>query len=220
MQSRSSLRFRARFKMRGAFRKMSGLAALGLATLLTAQAQAADTNVDTNLDVHGMLTVNGRQTPYRIRHLPVSSFPELPATVAAALTQRGCLIPQTYAAKRPENVVHASLERTGSRDWAVLCSTQGEVSLLVFLASGTVETPTTLAKKEELSCLEAQDATGRLGFDWAIDPAVPKRVHEAQVSMAHRPPLLDHDCLAESQVDGKTIYHLYRNGSWETVATE
>lgn len=194
------------------------LATLSLAFLSSAQAQADNPNA--NLDVRGEVTVTGKETPYRIRHLPVSSFPELPAAVAAALTGRGCVIPQTYEAKRPENVVHASLERAGSQDWAVLCSAGGEVSLLVFFASGAAEAPVTLEKKQELACLAAQNATGRLGFDWGIDPASPKRVREAQTGMAHKPPMPDHDSLAESLADGKTIYHLYRNGSWETVPTE
>jgi hypothetical protein len=215
MGLRTSLQFGLRFRMSCGLL----LAAMGFAAL--AQAQAMDANPDVKLDVHGEITVNGRQAPYRIRHLPVSSFPELPAAVASELNKRGCLIPQTYEAKRPENVIHASLERAGSGDWAVLCSAQGEVSLLVFFGSGFASGgPVTLAKKQELACLTAQDATGRLGFDWGIDPASPKQVHDAQTGMAHRPPTLDHDCLAESQVDGKTIYHLYRNGSWETVATE
>ena len=58
----------------------------------------------------------GRLTPFLIRHLPVSSFPQLPANVAGALNQRGCMIPQTYEAHGPENVVHASLERAASSD--------------------------------------------------------------------------------------------------------
>ena len=88
------------------------------------------------LNVSGQVTVDGRPIPYLIRHLPVNAFPQLPAAVQDALTRRGCLIPQTYEAHQPENVVHASLERHGSSDWAVLCSVDGTVSLLVFFASG------------------------------------------------------------------------------------
>ena len=55
--------------------------------------------------------------------------------MAETLNQRGCMIPQTYEAHQPENVVHASLERAGSSDWAVLCSAQGTVSLLIFFGS-------------------------------------------------------------------------------------
>ena len=82
----------------------------------------------------GKTNVNGKPVPYLIRRLPVDSFPDLPDAVAATLTERGCLIPQTYQAHRPENVIHASFDRAGSSDWAVLCSTHGTVELLVFFA--------------------------------------------------------------------------------------
>jgi hypothetical protein len=168
----------------------------------------------------GQLSVAGRAIPYRIRNLPVSSFPELPSSVADALTTRGCLIPQTYEAKRPENVIHASLERPGSNDWAVLCATNGKVSLLVFFASGSPATPVILATSSETDRLQAHDLTGELGFNWGIDPASPKRIHDAQAGMAHRPQPPDHDCLADTTLDRQTIYHLYRDGVWERVDVE
>src|ERR1700744_205266 len=76
-------------------------------------------------DVSGQFVVDGHARPFLIRHLPVSSFPDFPQAVQDGLTQRGCLIPQTYEAHHPENVVHASFERAGSVDWAVLCSANG-----------------------------------------------------------------------------------------------
>src|ERR1039458_7608820 len=74
------------------------------------------------LNVSGQIVVAGHSTPYLIRHLPISSFPDFPAELAVLLNRRGCLIPQTYEAHHPENVIHASLERVGSSDWAVLRS--------------------------------------------------------------------------------------------------
>jgi hypothetical protein len=173
-----------------------------------------------NLVETGKIPVGDRQTPYRIRNLPVSSFPELPQSTAAALVARGCVIPQTYEAKRPENVIHASLERPGSSDWAVLCSVHGEVSLLVFFASASPEQPFVLAQSAATDRLQSHDPSGELGFSWGIDPASPQRVHEAQSSMTHRPPPPDHDCVADSIIDHRTVYHLYRNGAWETVEVE
>jgi hypothetical protein len=165
----------------------------------------------------GQLSLGGRAVPYRIRNLPVSSFPELPAAIAEALTARGCVIPQTYEAKHPENVIHGSLERPGSNDWAVLCATTGRVSLLVFLASASPAKPEVLAAAAETDRLQAHDLTGELGFNWGIDPASPRRVHDAQAGMAHRPPAPDHDCIAETTLDRQTIYHLYENGAWKKV---
>ena len=75
------------------------------------------------LNETGRIPIAGRSTPYVVRHLPAASFPQMPLTVQDGLSERGCLIPQTYEARQPENAVHGSFERPGSSDWAVLCST-------------------------------------------------------------------------------------------------
>jgi len=168
----------------------------------------------------GQISMAGRPVPYRIRNLPVNAFPDLPAPIAEALTERGCLIPQTYEAKRPENVIHGSLERAGSNDWAVLCSAQGRVKLLVFFASVVADKPAVLADAAEMDRLQPHDLSGVLGFNWGIDPASPSRIHDAEAGMAHRPPLPDHDCVADTTVDRQTVYHLYRNGAWDKVELE
>ena len=174
----------------------------------------------TQMTESGQIVVDGHPTHYLIRHLPVSSFPELPAEIQDLLNKRGCLIPQTYAAHHPENVVHASLERAGSSDWAVLCSTKGRVSLLVFFDGGTsqgFEQPLVLASAPEAERLQTHDPTGVLGFNWGIDPASPAQVREAQTGMEHRPPSLDHDALADSIVEHRTVYHFYAKSAWTLV---
>jgi len=176
-------------------------------------------SVSPQLDESGQITINGRATPYLIRRLPINAFPQLPPAVQVVLNRRGCLIPQTYEAHHPENVVNASLERRGSSDWAVLCSAGGAVSLLVFFA-GNPGQPMVLASALETERLHAHEASNRLGFDWAIDPASPEKVHEAQLGMRHPPPRLDHDALADSIIDHATIYHLFSNGVWTLVDTE
>jgi hypothetical protein len=169
------------------------------------------------LNTSGQVMVDGRPTPYLIRRLPVNAFPQLPAAVQDALVRRGCLIPQTYEAHRPENVVNASLEHLGSSDWAVLCSVDGRVSLLVFFASGG--DPMVVASALETGRLQAHGLTNVLGFNWGIDPASPETVHEAQFGMKHPPPRLDHDALADSVIDRRTIYRAYAKGVWTVVDT-
>lgn len=170
------------------------------------------------LNESGQIVVNGHATPYLIRRLPVSSFPQVPAAVQGELNRRGCLIPQTYEAHAPENVIEGSLERPGSRDWAVLCSEHGTVSLLVFFADSTQE-PLVLASVAEKERLEAHGTAGVLGFDWGIDAATPEQVHEAQAGMRHRPALLSHDAVEESVIDEWTIYHYFDGGRWWLLET-
>jgi len=194
--------------------------ALALVPLLGLSAARAQSSA-APLDQSGEINFEGRVTQYRIRNLPVSSFPDLPLAIAAALISRGCIIPQTYEAKRPENVIHGSFERPGSVDWAVLCFTDGSrIALLVFFASGSADAPKVLDSASWMLCLEPRNGSGELGFGWGIDPASPRRIHDAQAAMPHRPPAPDHDAIADTTIDRGTVYHLYRNGAWETVPTE
>ena len=71
-----------------------------------------------------------------------------------------------------------------------------------------------LASRRETERLQAHDPGGVLGFNWGIDPASPEQVHEAQIGMEHRPARLDHDALADSIVESRTIYHFYPRAAW------
>ncbi len=197
-------------KSRIAFASILALAAF------IAPAQNSDSG---SLNVSGQVFVDGHATPYLIRHLPVNSFPQLPPAVQDALARRGCLIPQTYEAHQPENVVHASLERPGSSDWAVLCSVNGTVSLLVFFSINYSE-PMVLASAPETERLQSHGSSNVLGFNWAIDPASPEDVHEAQFGMRHPPLRLDHDALADSIIDQRTVYHFCSNNAWTLIDTQ
>jgi len=161
----------------------------------------------------GQVEVAGQSVQYLIRRLPVNSFPDLPDAVAEQLDQRQCLIPQSYQAHHPENVVHASLEHAGSSDWAVLCSANGEVSLLVFFGSaqGRPAVLTTVAEKDRL---QRHNSSGVFGFDWAIDPASPDTVHQAQSGLERKPRKIDHDALADTVIDVKTLYRFFSKGQW------
>jgi hypothetical protein len=185
-------------------------------TLMTASTSGQQTIPKAQLSESGQIVVAGHSTPYLIHQLPVSSFPDLPSTIQTALNQRGCRIPQTYEAHRPENVVHASLERAGSSDWAVLCASNGTVSLMVFFASAP-ERPMVLSTTQETDRLQAHDPSGVLGFNWGIDPASPQRVHDAQSGLQHRPPTPDHDALADSAIERRTLFRLYAKGKWTLV---
>jgi hypothetical protein len=191
-------------------------AALALGTLLV-DGQNVPTPEQARLTEQGQVVIAGKATPYLIRRLPVSSFPDLPEQVVAELNRRGCMIPQTYEAHHPENVVHASLARPGSSDWAMLCSVHGTVSLLVFLDGDQATHPEVLASAGENKRLQGHDASGVLGFNWGIDPASPQRVHEAQNGLTPRPPRVDHDALADSILDGKTVYHFYAKSAWSVL---
>ena len=169
-----------------------------------------------SLNESGKVMMAGRSVAYLIRRLPVNAFPDLPDAVVAQLEKRQCLIPQTYEAHHPENVVHASLERAGSSDWAVLCSTNGEVSLMVFFGSAQSR-PAILLTVAEKQRLQQHDSSGVLGFNWAIDPASPDAVHEAQSGLERKPPRVDHDALEDILIDQKNVYRFFSKGTWKLL---
>ncbi|MFZ0392597.1 MAG: hypothetical protein WCF17_08345 [Terracidiphilus sp.] len=190
---------------------------IALCLLLAAVfASAQQPDPDANLITRGQVTLDGQTHAYIVRHLPPASFPDLPLAVAGELTERGCLIPQTYEAHRPENVIHGSLEQPGSSDWAVLCSVKGNVSLLVFFGAAPGK-PSVLATAQETARLQAHDPSGVLDFNWGIDPASPQTVREAQIGMKPRPPALDHDAVADSVIDHVAIYHYFTKSAWTVV---
>ncbi len=190
--------------------------ALASSGVFAQDATAPSGSESSQLTETGKTSVDGRAASYVIRRLPASSFPDLPDAIADVLDQRGCMIPQTYQAHRPENVIHASFEHPGSSDWAVLCSAHGNVELLVFFAR-TPNKPVTLATAPELERLHRHDSSGVLGFDWCIDPASPQRVREAQAGLVHHPPPLDHDALEDTVLSGKTVYHFFTRNAWTIV---
>jgi hypothetical protein len=196
--------------MFAALKNRLALLTLGLAASSLACAQQQPLNVS------GQTLIDGRSTPYLIRHLPVSSFPGLPESFALQLNLRSCLIPQTYQAHRPENIIHASFERPGSSDWAALCAVQGTVSLLVFFASNP-DSLIVLSVVPETDRLQAHGVSGVLGFNWAIDPASPEQIRQTRQSMVSRLPPIDHDALADSIVDGRIVYRFYLKNLWTTL---
>jgi hypothetical protein len=164
----------------------------------------------------GKIEANGEISNYIIHYLPATSFPDLPRAIAGTVAAHGCLIPQTYEAHRPENVIRASLEHAGSEDWALLCSHEGTVALMVFFASSP-EHPIVLASAPETERLQHHNSSQSFGFNWGIDRASPSQIHEAQIGLKRRPAAPDHDSLGDSIVDHKTIYHFYSKGKWTLV---
>jgi hypothetical protein len=199
--------------------QVAGVRAALLALAVVAYCDSALTaQVMDAFSTSGQVTVNGQTRSYKVEHLPASSFPALPTSVAAELNRRGCLIPQTYEAHGPENVIHGSFRRAGEKDWAVLCSVHGTVSLLVFF-EGAAASPDVLASAAETSRLELNNASGKLEFVWGIDVATPELVHEAQTEMRRRPAKADRDAIADSIIDGPTVYRFYAGNAWTTVET-
>lgn len=158
----------------------------------------------------GQTQFRGRTQEYRIRRLPLSSFPQLPAGARMVLEQRGCLIPQTWQAKRPENVIHGAFLAVGNDDWAALCSAAGESSLLVF--RNGMGMPLELARHRDMDRLTATNVANLMGYAWAIDPASPARLR--QFAPGQR---FEHEGVEESLVDISSLLHFWKEGKWVEI---
>lgn len=153
---------------------------------------------------------SGAEIAYRIRLLPVTSFPALPGVVVTQLDERKCMVPQTYEARTPENVVHASLERKGSDDWAVLCSVNGSTTLYVFFQS-QLATPIALRHQRDSEWL-GSEVGGGYGSAWGIARRAPSQIHSPK---AHS--VIDHDGVDDAFVEKSSTVHYYQNDSWIVI---
>jgi hypothetical protein len=154
---------------------------------------------------------SGAEVVYRIRLLPLKSFPALPPVVAAQLDERKCMVPQTYEARAPENVVHASLERKGSDDWAVLCSVNGSSTLYVFFQSQP-GAPMALRRQRDTEWL-GSEMLGAYGSAWGIARRGPSQMRAAKGgSSLHGS--FDHDGIDDAFVEKSSTTHYFEDGRW------
>jgi len=151
---------------------------------------------------------SGADVVYRIRLLPLASFPALPRVVAAQLDERKCMVPQTYEARAPENVVHASLERKGSDDWAVLCSVNGSTTLYVFFHS-QLAVPIALRHQRDTEWLGAE-MLGAYGSAWGIARRGPSQMRATKGSAIS----VDHDGIDDAFVDKSSTTRYFEDGKW------
>jgi hypothetical protein len=153
---------------------------------------------------------NGQDVTYRIRLLPLESFPQLPAVVVDVLREKHCMIPQTYEAHEPENVIHGAFEGKGSNDWAALCSVNGTTTLYVFFASQSGG-PVAIRHQQDAEWLGSEQA-GVYGSAWGISTR-----HAEQLQRTARGAALDHDAIEDSFVEKSSSIHYFQGGDWKVL---
>lgn len=159
---------------------------------------------------------SGKRASYRIRLLPLSSFPALPTEVAAQLSRRGCMIPQSYEAMQPENVIHGAFHAAGSSDWAALCSVEGTTTLYVFFA-GQFGDPTALRSQPDTTWLGADPGQSVLGSAWGI---ATRTADQLRASPELRRLLaIDHDAIDDAQLEQAMTVRYYDGRKWLAVTT-
>jgi len=199
-----------------------GVATAAIAVLMTAAAAPAFVVAQSDsagaspeqVETGRVRMPGGAEVVYRIRLLPLASFPALPAGVTEQLAKRGCMVPQTYEARAPENVVHASLERKGSSDWAVLCSVNGATTLYVFFQSQP-SSPIVLRQQRDTEWL-GSEVLGAYGSAWGIARRSPSQVRQVR-DWGAKHMEIDHDGIEDAFVEKSSTTHYFENGSWLTL---
>jgi hypothetical protein len=156
-------------------------------------------------------SATGATVSYRIRLLPIASFPDLPTAIMDELTRRRCMIPQSFEAKQPENVIHGAFRAPGSNDWAVLCSSQGASTLYVFFA-GQADSPIALRSQSDSTWLDVEPGSSIYGSSWGI--AVRSAAELRASPQMHHGATLDHDAIDDARLERSLIVHYYQAGRW------
>lgn len=149
----------------------------------------------------------------RIVRLPPTSFPNLPTSLVRDIQHRGCTIPQEATSKQPNNVIRGEFARPGQADWAVLCSTKGVSSILVFW-NGNPDKPAVIAPMEDRGYLQTISAT-EIGYSRAIAPvsgSVIRRHHQAYGGPT--PPPIDHMGVDDAFVGKASVTWYFYRGEW------
>jgi hypothetical protein len=160
---------------------------------------------------------NGTDVSYRIRLLPLASFPELPPAIFTQLNQRHCLIPQTYEARQPENIIRGAFQQKGSDDWAILCSQTGTTTLLVIYGNQP-DTPIALRRQKDSDWVGSSYANNpAYGSAWGIALRRSAEIHLGDKNHPHA--AADHDGIEDAFVEKSVTIHYCDNGNWITLDT-
>jgi hypothetical protein len=148
---------------------------------------------------------------YRIRLLPLSSFPNLPTPVAAQLSRRHCMVPQSFEAQQPENVIHGAFHEPESSDWAALCSFDGVTTLYVFF-NGQPDAPIALRSQSDSAWLGAEPGSSVFGSSWGI--AVRSAAELRASPQLRRLATIDHDAIDDARLERSLSIRYYQAGHW------
>lgn len=158
---------------------------------------------------------SGMPIQWRIRLLPLDSFPDLPPGVAAQLGLRQCMIPQSFEAQQPENVIHGSLRAPGSSDWAVLCSVRGMTTLYVFFG-GQFDAPISLRTQRDTEWLGAEPGDHVFGSAWGISLSSAAEMRASPQLRQELHP--DHDGIQDARLERGATIRYYEEGKWMSAA--
>jgi hypothetical protein len=147
------------------------------------------------------------------RRLGVGDYPELPSGVAAVLRSRHCTIPQPNREGPARNVIQGEFFGKGEKGWAVLCSSGGKSSILVF-RNNHDSSPDEIAESPDDRFLvdTGHGSTAYLREISAVDRKFIFRHYRAYGGP--KPPPIDHNGIDDAFLEKASVTWYRYNGKW------
>jgi hypothetical protein len=148
-----------------------------------------------------------------IRRLRVEDYPELPSGVAAVLRSRRCTMPQPNKDGPARNVIEGEFFHKGQKGWAVLCSSAGKSSILVF-RNNYDRSPDEIAESPDQQFLinTWQGGTVYSREISAVGQEFILRHHRAY--SGPKPPPVDHNGIDDAFLEKASVTWYWHRGKW------
>lgn len=143
------------------------------------------------------------ETRAAIFRLP-KSFNKLPSTITSSLVKEGCQIPQTTIEGHlvSRNVITGEFAKKGQKDWAVLCSKEGSLYVMMFWG-GETQCP---------SEIDLGSINSELEFDHSIGTASKRAIiQDYQEYGGTKPPAITHLGIDYGSEQGTEVYYCHKN---------
>ena len=148
-----------------------------------------------------------------ILSVPPDAFPQLPETIISTLRALECKIPQPSASGPPRNVIPGDFFAQGQAGWAVLCSSGGFSSILVFRDNFDAH-PEELAKSEDKGYLQ-DVGNDKIAYSREITAVDRKFI------MTHyrayggpEPPPIEHQGIDDAFLEKASVTYYWYQGKW------
>lgn len=145
--------------------------------------------------------------------LSPDKFTELPARIRKDLERLQCTIPQAFTESVRHNVISGSFLRKGQKDWAVLCSSGGVSSIIIYWG-GSISKTSRVSSAADRGYLQGI-GDGKIGYSRYIDVVGRKYIAEHYKTYGGaKPPPIDHDGINVAFVEKASTVLYYYKGEW------
>ena len=138
------------------------------------------------------------------------------------LEARGCLVPQPWDARAPQNVVRGAFTAARAREWAVLCSVRGTSQILIYRSeqAGTGRVVDSLERAADGAWVQGIGG-GRWGYSRLLRvlPRGQTRRWREDGEGNPIPRPVDHDALEQVFLDKAAEAFYFAAGRWYRTFT-